>query len=71
MRQNDLNRAVADATGETVTTIKRLGFVLADADMSNDLDDEATGQLVIDWDELDDQRYLRNWYPEPHFPTTV
>ncbi|MFT5523614.1 MAG: hypothetical protein ACI9HK_001562 [Pirellulaceae bacterium] len=71
MRQNDLNRAVADATGETVTTIKKLGFMLAEPDIFDDLDDEIAGPLVIDWDELDAQRYLRNWFPEPHSPTTV
>ena len=30
MTQNDLNRAVAHATGETVRTIARLGFGIAD-----------------------------------------
>jgi hypothetical protein len=30
MKQADLNRAVARATGETVSTVKRLGFLLAD-----------------------------------------
>ena len=71
MRQNDLNRAVADVTGETVATVKRLGFILADFDVSNDPDDETAGPFVIDWDELDDQRYLRSWYSETHVPTPV
>ena len=30
MRQADLNRAIAQATGESVSTIKRLGFLLAE-----------------------------------------
>ena len=30
MKQADLDRAVARATGETVSTIKRLGFLLAE-----------------------------------------
>jgi hypothetical protein len=29
MQQRDLDRAVAKATGETVTTVRRIGFVLA------------------------------------------
>jgi hypothetical protein len=28
MQENDLNRAVADATGETVDHIKKIGFTL-------------------------------------------
>lgn len=30
MKQNDLNRAVAKATGETISTIKHLGFCQTD-----------------------------------------
>lgn len=53
MHQSDLNRAVAEATGETVTTIKRLGFLLADPDLELDPHDEDLGPYVIDWDELE------------------
>jgi hypothetical protein len=53
MHQSDLNRAVAAATGETVTTIKRLGFLLADPDLELDPHDEELGPYVIDWDELE------------------
>ncbi|REJ88276.1 MAG: hypothetical protein DWQ35_20060 [Planctomycetota bacterium] len=56
MRQAELNRAVARATGETVSTIKRLGFLLADPVESCDPDSEEYGPHVIDWDELDAQR---------------
>lgn len=54
MKQADLNRAVAAATGETVSTIKRLGFLLEpdSSGQSEDFDDA----LVIDWDELHAQR---------------
>lgn len=52
MKQADLNRAVAHATGETVSTIKRLGFLLADPTETLDPDAEALGPYVIDWDEL-------------------
>ncbi len=30
MRQADLNRAIAHAAGESIATIQRLGFLLAD-----------------------------------------
>lgn len=53
MHQSDLNRAVAEATGETVTTIKRLGFLLADPDLELNPHDEDLGPYVIDWDELE------------------
>ncbi len=55
MTQADLNRAVAQATGETVTTIKRLGFLLADPDELLDPEAEELGPHVIDWDELEQQ----------------
>jgi len=51
MQQNDLNRAVSRATGETVTTVKQLGFVLDDP--GERLDEPAH---TIDWDDLDKQR---------------
>ena len=51
MQQNDLNRAVARATGETVSRIKRIGFLLADPETQHlDPDDETLGPRVIDWD---------------------
>ena len=57
MRQNQLNREVARATGETVSTIKRLGFLLDDP--ASDPQDATSGDLgpqTIDWDEFDLQR---------------
>ncbi len=56
MTQNDLNRAVAAATGETVTTIAEMGFVPLTA---TPIDREP---LVVDWDELDVRRHV------PMFP---
>lgn len=68
MTQADLNRAVARATGESMSTIRELGFQLAEAvpDDSGDADgDELScvdeipadehvdrGPRVIDWDDL-------------------
>jgi hypothetical protein len=47
MTQADLNRAVARATGESITTIAGLGFVpLRCGDCERD-------PLTVDWDDLD------------------
>ena len=65
MTQAELNRAVAQATGETVTTIRELGFGLADPDEVShdpqpcDLDVEA-----IDWDAYDAHRHIPA-FPQP------
>jgi len=47
MTQRDLNRAVARATGESVTDIERLGFIPLHDGPDDDVED-----LIIDWDEL-------------------
>lgn len=57
MHQSDLNRAVARATGETVSAVKRLGFILDEPISNTDLDSDESGPLVIDWDELEAQRH--------------
>ncbi len=56
MKQADLNRAVAGVTGESVATIKRLGFLIADPlDVTDaDFDD---GPHVVDWDDLETRRH--------------
>ncbi|NQT11554.1 MAG: hypothetical protein HQ582_02325 [Planctomycetes bacterium] len=57
MRQNELNREVARATGETVSAIKHLGFLLNEP--SSDPQNASSGDLgpqTIDWDEFDLQR---------------
>ena len=66
MKQSDLNREVARATGETVSTIKRLGFLLDDPRSESLSADD--GPLVIDWDEFDAVRYLRAAEGLPHVP---
>ena len=50
MTQADLNREVAQATGESVATIDQLGFVpLTFSPVERE-------PLTVDWDELDQQR---------------
>ena len=50
MTQTDLNRAVAHATGESVSAIAEMGFVTL---TSIPIEREP---LVVDWDQLDEQR---------------
>ncbi len=50
MTQNDLNRAVASATGETVSAVAAMGFVpLTAVPVERE-------PLVVDWDDVDQQR---------------
>jgi hypothetical protein len=57
VKQADLNRAVARATGESISTIKRLGFLIDDPSTGSDhLDPLDLGPAVIDWDELQARR---------------
>lgn len=60
MTQAEVDRAVARATGESVRTIQRLGFLIADPDSElTDPDDEELGPYVLDWDELERERLER------------
>ncbi len=52
MTQAELNREVAKATGETVTTIRQLGF----SELTPELEDDNV--QVIDWDALQTRRHL-------------
>ena len=71
MKQTDLNRAVALATGETIATVKRLGFLLAEPHETVDPDSETSGPLVIDWDELENQRMITQAEGLNHVPSLV
>ena len=52
MTQNELNRAIAEATGESVGEIAQRGFVeLAAVPFERDTED-----IIVDWDELDAAR---------------
>jgi hypothetical protein len=58
MRQSEINRRVARATGESVATIRRLGFLLAEpTTVILDPDDDSLGGHVLDWDAHDDFRH--------------
>ncbi len=52
MTQNDLNRAVARATGETVTAIRHLGFQPLEPEPSGPED------LTVDWDTVQTERQV-------------
>ena len=64
MRQTDLNRAVAQATGESVATIQRLGFLLAEPQQRLDQAEAEAGPQVIDWDELEQRQWYRQFHQE-------
>lgn len=54
MNQNELNRAVANATGETIAAIKRIGFMIMDPSIPiDDPTDPVHGGRAIDWDDFD------------------
>ena len=53
MHQSDLDRQVSRVTGDSLSTIKRLGFLIASpARAIRDPEAECLGPHVIDWDEL-------------------
>ena len=52
MTRAELNRAVANATGETVKTIADMGFVPLRAIPAE------REPLVVDWDDLDARRHV-------------
>jgi len=57
MRQSEVNRAVAKATGENLRIISRLGFSLADPlSVEHDPEPSDVEDMIVDWDKLDMQR---------------
>ena len=57
MRQTEINRAVARATGESVCTVSQLGFSLADPGaVDHDPEPCHIEDLIVDWDQLELQR---------------
>jgi hypothetical protein len=67
MTQAEIDRAVARATGESVATVRRLGFQLEDLfpedfdDLESDVQAVDEGPRVFDWDDyaaVSLERYL-------------
>ena len=57
MKQTELNRAVARATGESIATVKRLGFLIDDPNAGSDhFDPTNQGPTIVDWDEVQARR---------------
>jgi len=57
MTQQDLDTAVARATGEDITQIRRRGFSIADPlNVEFDPEPSTFPPQVIDWDEIDRSR---------------
>ncbi len=58
MNQSQLDRAVAQATGESPHTISRMGFSIADPEpVRYDPEPSRRPPLVVDWDDLDSRRW--------------
>ena len=55
MTRSHIERAVARATGEAISTIKRLGFSLVETTAIG-CNAPPTCPNVVDWDALDQQR---------------
>lgn len=56
MDQSLLDRAVALATGESVSTIRRMGFNIFDPVVADDDCDELPRPQTVNWDRLDAHR---------------
>ena len=56
MNQRELNREVATATGETVTTIAELGFVPLTLQPFESESPMYRDPLMVDWDRLEAER---------------
>lgn len=57
MTQRELNRAVAHATGEDISTIAARGFSILEPDLP-DSDYDQAEILSVDWDDLDYERIV-------------
>jgi hypothetical protein len=72
MTQHELNCAVAAATGETLGDVRRMGFSLADPTETNfDPEPDCLPPQVIDWDDLEAQRFEQHTRSRHHEPTAA
>lgn len=59
MTQQQIDRAVAKATGETLSEIRLRGFSIADpAEVAFDPEPDNLPPQYIDWDELESRRQV-------------
>lgn len=57
MTQQDLDRAIASRTGESLKTIRRRGFSIVKPQLKNfDPEPDLLPAQVVDWDEADRKR---------------
>lgn len=56
MNQSQLDRAVARATGEPLTNIRRMGFILHDPAAIHEDCDALPRPKTVNWDRLDRAR---------------
>jgi hypothetical protein len=56
MTRSSLHRAIARATGESLGTIRRLGFTLLGSPDSDHGPSGAHPSRLVDWDEVDANR---------------
>jgi acetolactate synthase regulatory subunit len=57
MSQYELDSAVAQATGESLRTIRRRGFSIVDPEMTDfDSEPNCLPAQMVDWDALDAQQ---------------
>ena len=60
MSQDDLDRAVAERTGESVATIRRRGFsIFHPLTVFDPERDDVTQPNILDWDDVEAERYAR------------
>ncbi|MCA9124972.1 MAG: hypothetical protein KDB11_32570 [Planctomycetales bacterium] len=72
MTQSQLDRQIARATGEDLREIQRRGFSLADpAETNFDPEPDCLPPQIIDWDDLESQRYEASAWRREHEPVAA
>lgn len=72
MTQSQLDRLIANATGEDLREIQRRGFSLAHPSETNfDPEPDCLPPQVIDWDDLEAQRCEEHTRSRHHEPTAA
>ena len=62
MTQRDLNRQLANMTGESIRVIRRLGFGLLDDSLFRN-EESDSGPRMVNWDALEAERELASVAP--------